>query len=303
MAAGGVPTKPGAQKVHDPAREPGDVRSRSARDSSLTLASSSTAQSRRTSSTSTSPCRRARDARVSTRVAEASRAAHAGHQVIAALPAVGLATLTLVAAAGAAPDGGSGRYRFERSSSDGTVPLTGEAAAFGTSAPGAKAYFDYVNAKGGVQRPEDRVPLLRRRLQPRADRAAHPAARRAGPRLRDLQRRRHGEQPRDPRLPERTEGAAALRRGRLAVDRPELCRVPVDDGLPAELPRRGRRLREDDREVPAEGEDRRALREHRARPRHAHRASRGRSRGKARVSSRSRVRVHRHRRPRVRSGC
>ena len=32
----------------------------------------------------------------------------------------------------------------------GTVPLTGEAAAFGAVAPGAKAYFDYVNAKGGV---------------------------------------------------------------------------------------------------------------------------------------------------------
>ena len=31
-----------------------------------------------------------------------------------------------------------------------TVPLTGEAAAFGTVAPGAKAYFDYVNASGGV---------------------------------------------------------------------------------------------------------------------------------------------------------
>lgn len=32
----------------------------------------------------------------------------------------------------------------------GTVPLTGEAAAFGAVAPGAKAYFDYVNSKGGV---------------------------------------------------------------------------------------------------------------------------------------------------------
>ena len=30
------------------------------------------------------------------------------------------------------------------------MPLTGEAAAFGTVGPGAKAYFDYVNAKGGV---------------------------------------------------------------------------------------------------------------------------------------------------------
>ena len=32
----------------------------------------------------------------------------------------------------------------------GTVPLTGEAAAFGSVGPGAKAYFDYVNAAGGV---------------------------------------------------------------------------------------------------------------------------------------------------------
>ena len=32
----------------------------------------------------------------------------------------------------------------------GTVPLTGEASAFGSVGPGAKAYFDYVNAQGGV---------------------------------------------------------------------------------------------------------------------------------------------------------
>ena len=32
----------------------------------------------------------------------------------------------------------------------GTVPLTGEAAAFGSVGPGAKAYLDYVNSKGGV---------------------------------------------------------------------------------------------------------------------------------------------------------
>ena len=32
----------------------------------------------------------------------------------------------------------------------GTVPLSGEASAFGSVAPGAKAYFDYVNTKGGV---------------------------------------------------------------------------------------------------------------------------------------------------------
>ena len=32
----------------------------------------------------------------------------------------------------------------------GTVPLSGEASAFGSVGPGAKAYFDYVNANGGV---------------------------------------------------------------------------------------------------------------------------------------------------------
>jgi len=32
----------------------------------------------------------------------------------------------------------------------GTVPLSGEAAAFGSVGPGAKAYFAYVNAKGGI---------------------------------------------------------------------------------------------------------------------------------------------------------
>jgi len=32
----------------------------------------------------------------------------------------------------------------------GTVPLSGEAAAFGSVGPGAKAYFDWVNASGGV---------------------------------------------------------------------------------------------------------------------------------------------------------
>jgi branched-chain amino acid transport system substrate-binding protein len=32
----------------------------------------------------------------------------------------------------------------------GTVPLSGEAAAFGAVGPGAKAYFDYVNSRGGV---------------------------------------------------------------------------------------------------------------------------------------------------------
>ncbi|HEU4973434.1 MAG TPA: ABC transporter substrate-binding protein [Gaiellaceae bacterium] len=63
--------------------------------------------------------------------------------------AIGLAALALVGTAGAAPAADPG----VTSSSillGGTVPLTGEAAAFGSVGPGAKAYFDYENAKGGV---------------------------------------------------------------------------------------------------------------------------------------------------------
>jgi branched-chain amino acid transport system substrate-binding protein len=63
--------------------------------------------------------------------------------------AVVLVTLALAATAGAAPKADPG-VAPTSVLLGGTVPLTGEAAAFGTVAPGAKAYFDYVNAKGGV---------------------------------------------------------------------------------------------------------------------------------------------------------
>jgi branched-chain amino acid transport system substrate-binding protein len=65
------------------------------------------------------------------------------------LALVVVGALALVGAAGAGPasdPGVSGTTILL----GGTVPLTGEAAAFGTVGPGAKAYFDYVNAAGGV---------------------------------------------------------------------------------------------------------------------------------------------------------
>ena len=62
---------------------------------------------------------------------------------------VGLVALALVASAGAAPAADPG-VTGTSVLLGGTTPLTGEAAAFGTVAPGARAYFDYVNAKGGV---------------------------------------------------------------------------------------------------------------------------------------------------------
>jgi branched-chain amino acid transport system substrate-binding protein len=69
--------------------------------------------------------------------------------VIARATALALAALALSATAGAAPAADPG-VTSATVLLGGTVPLTGEAAAFGTVAPGAKAYFDYVNANGGV---------------------------------------------------------------------------------------------------------------------------------------------------------
>ncbi len=60
-----------------------------------------------------------------------------------------VAALALAASAGARPTSDPG-VTATSVLLGGTVPLTGEAAAFGTVGAGAKAYFDYVNGKGGV---------------------------------------------------------------------------------------------------------------------------------------------------------
>ncbi len=60
-----------------------------------------------------------------------------------------LAALALVASAGAGTAADPG-VTSTGVLLGGTVPLTGEAAAFGSVGPGAKAYFDHVNARGGV---------------------------------------------------------------------------------------------------------------------------------------------------------
>jgi branched-chain amino acid transport system substrate-binding protein len=69
--------------------------------------------------------------------------------VIGRIAATGFAALALVASAGATPAADPG-VTATSVLLGGTVPLTGEAAAFGTVGPGARAYFDYVNAKGGI---------------------------------------------------------------------------------------------------------------------------------------------------------
>jgi branched-chain amino acid transport system substrate-binding protein len=60
-----------------------------------------------------------------------------------------LVALVLASAAGAASTADPG-ISSKRILIGGTVPLSGEAAAFGSVGPSAKAYFDYVNARGGV---------------------------------------------------------------------------------------------------------------------------------------------------------
>ena len=65
------------------------------------------------------------------------------------LAAAALVALVVAAGAGASPAADPG-VTATTVLVGGTVPLTGEAAAFGSVGPGAKAYFDYVNAKGGV---------------------------------------------------------------------------------------------------------------------------------------------------------
>ncbi len=68
----------------------------------------------------------------------------------------------------------------------GTVPLSGEAAAFGSVGPGAKAYFDYVNAHGGVYGRKIVYRYYDDGYDPSPHRPADPPARRAGQGLRDL---------------------------------------------------------------------------------------------------------------------
>ena len=69
--------------------------------------------------------------------------------MIARIALAVLAALVMVASAGARPAQDPG-VTPATVLLGGTVPLTGEAAAFGSVGPGAKAYFDYVNASGGV---------------------------------------------------------------------------------------------------------------------------------------------------------
>ena len=148
VSAGGVPTKNGARKVTIQLLNQATFVPKGSR-LTLTLASSSTAQSTSNLLYLDLPMRAERPRARGHCRPEAARSAHTGHEVTGRAAAVVLVALALAASAGAAPAADPG-VSPTSVLLGGTVPLTGEAAAFGTVGPGAKAYFDYVNAKGGV---------------------------------------------------------------------------------------------------------------------------------------------------------
>ena len=177
------------------------------------------------------------------RRAEAPRPAHPGDEVRTLAAAATLA-LVVVLGAGASPAADPG-VTSTSVLLGGTVPLTGEAAAFGAVGPGAKAYFDYVNAKGGVNgrkieyryyddayNPAQTVQLTRRLVEQDKVFAVFNSIGTAN----NLAIRDYLNAQKVPQL--------YAGDGSQSIDK--LRAVPVDDGLPHELPRRGRRLREDD---------------------------------------------------------
>ena len=113
VSAGGVPTKPGAQKVTIQLVEPGD-----AHPEGLAAHAHACVLVHRPVELEPPVPRSAHGADRSRtrrhRGPQAARPAHAGHEVTARAAAVALAALALVATAGAAPVGGSRRHPDER---------------------------------------------------------------------------------------------------------------------------------------------------------------------------------------------
>ena len=152
-----------------------------------------------------------------------------------------LLALVLASTAGAAATADPG-VTAKKILIGGTVPLSGEASAFGSVGPGAKAYFAYVNAKGGVNGrkidyrfyddaydPVQTVQLTRRLVEQDKVFAIFNSVGTANNKAIQpyLNQRK---------VPQLFVGDGCA--GDVAARA-----LPVDDGLPPELRRRGRRLR------------------------------------------------------------
>jgi hypothetical protein len=122
------------------------------------------------------------------------------------------------------------------------MPYSGPASAYGTIGKTLGAYFNKVNAEGGIKgRKITYITYDDGYAPPKTVEQARPS-RRERRRAADPQQPRDRAQHRDPEIHEFKEGAAALRRDwRDQVRRSE--ELPVDHGMAAELPERRPHLR------------------------------------------------------------
>ena len=152
----------------------------------------------------------------------------------------------------------------------GTVPLSGDQVAYAAVARGADAYFKYVNSRGGVRGRQIKYLYVDDAYNTGRDGPEDARARPGRQGLRDLQQRRDRARARRPAVSEPGRRPAALRRERALAARPRTRPLPVVDGLPASIRRRGGALRPVRRAHAAEGEDRRPPRGLGVRPGHVH---------------------------------
>ncbi len=141
---------------------------------------------------------------------------------------------------GGGPDGG--RRHRHRDQDRQHQPLQRSGVRLRDHRQGHRRLLQEGQRRGRGQRPQDQLHHPRRRVQPAQDGGDGPAARRAGPGGAPLPDPGHASQQRHPQVREPAEGAAPLRgHRRHQVERPE--ELPVDHGLPAQLPDRGPDLR------------------------------------------------------------
>ena len=119
------------------------------------------------------------------------------------------------------------------------MPYSGPASAYGIIGKTEEAYFKMINEQGGINGRKINFISYDDAYQPAEGRRAGAQAGRERRGAGGLQAARHAVQHRDPEIPERQEGAAAVRRHRRhQVERSEA--FSLDHGLAAQLSERRR---------------------------------------------------------------
>ena len=189
--------------------------------------------------------------------------------------ATALAGLVAVAIAGNA----NAQKRYDPGATDTEIkignimPYSGPASGYATIGKTEAAYFNKINAEGGINGRKINFISYDDGYSPPKGGGAGPQAGRIRRGAFDLQSAGHAEQQRDPEIHEFQEGAAGLRvERRRQMERSE--ELPVDHRLATELPGRSAHLCHLHPEELSRQDDRRALSERRFRQGLRHRASR-----------------------------